>query len=529
MVTTYQKWVTDWLNDNGSNYAGPTYAYTGYQQANPGSTIFKSDFVNWYNDWQSNRATQNATPSTTAPPPAPPTPTNTTYAVEYGPNGEVWLVEYSGGGGYDKATGGGFKKQRRVVKDYTDMYKQIQGLPVEMENRGISNFDQWLKTTGRTLGDTTYQLSALSDLRAKLQGTDADNVAAWENAASGMGLTGDQLSNMMADLTMRIAGRDVNTVNMTPQELADYYNTNPEARQGILGSQQGLSPEELALRERMNRNSMREMQAASQKMLDNALGSSNSRAKYLMQADQYMTQIRDQDLQQRLAISQEDAARREQEYQATLQTWGAMYQAGQMGKEQFLANVRQNRSLEMQTISAEISTILQENQQYLQMYGADLQAFELYSQNLINSITTEMGMDTQLLDMTSELYAQAMAPYYTQLAEWQSQMEVYSAQQTQQQIDMAQQQQDWAQQQAETSTAVTVFGGILSFVGTILGAVLGGPIGAIIGGAIGGAVTAGGNAAIQSGGSYTYGGGNANAIPQTNNSLNNSFSGYLSR
>lgn len=307
---------------------------------------------------------------------------------------------------YDYATWKVYDDGRiELIKDYSQMLTDVKNLPDYFKEQGLTSFADWQDKTKNYTTDVNDYLAALQTIADQLQAGNlqSDLDAANEWAASGMGITATDYANMMADLTTQ--------VNMDAS------------------AQQGLSPEEMALRERLQRNESRRLQSSFQKMLDNALGSSNSRSRYLMQGDQYLSQMRDQELQYSFSIMEEDAARRQQNYENKFRTWSTMFQQNQMGTQQFLDNIRQNRSMEMQVIAAQASTVLQQNQQYLQEYTADLNAANFYIQAKFDSITTQLGMDTAIYDQLADMYAVALAPWQADMTEWTANKAAYDAQQ----------------------------------------------------------------------------------------------------
>ena len=55
------------------------------------------------------------------------------------------------------------------------------------------------------------------------------------------------------------------------------------------------------------------------------------------------------------------------------------------------------------------------NQQYLQQYGADLQAIGMNIDNIYKGINAEIGIDTAMMDFVSEQYDMYMAPILNDL------------------------------------------------------------------------------------------------------------------
>lgn len=471
----WSKDVYSWLDTKQTPYGNADAAWSGWVQEHPITFILPDSFKEWWNTW-------NAKKQSTTLPKQPPIPQITDYVqweykTVWNPDTgvpETWRRK--AGYNYGKPMPAGAWEKDPTAKDWTDTYGEIKGMPGEMEKRGLSSFNDWMTSQEYTMGDTGNQMSALETLRTQLMNgpTDEDYGAGWDRAAQGLGVTGDELTAMLGNLTNQMAG-------------------------GISG-QEGLSADEMALRERAKRSALKETEQYTSKMLDNVLASSGSRGRYLSQGDEALQAISDQQLKYDLSIQQEDADRRQQEYEAKSKTWAAMWQAGQMTQQQFLENIRQDRSLALQTTATEISAIMQKNQQYLQMYGADLQAFELYANTVFNSINAEMGLDQHVLDMTSELYNQALAPYAAALVEYDKQFAAY--QQDYAEFWNAQILDQQTQQNNQTQTTAIITG-VLGFVGTIVGSILGAPwLGAVLAG--GAKVVSAATQQNPTGGTTTY-------------------------
>ena len=293
-----------------------------------------------------------------------------------------------------------------LIKDYSPMLNDIRNLPQYYEQQGLTSFDSWLGKTGNTVGSVDPYLQNLEALKSQLGGGNLANdlSAASDWSAQGMGITAADYQNIMADLTDQVYNQDYT-------------------------AQQGLTPEQIAMRERLQRNEKRQLAGTYQKMLDNSLASTGSRAKYLMESDNYISQMRDQELQYAFTVMQEDTETRQRNYDNKLKAWGAMYQANQIGTDQFLENIRQNRSLEMQVIASQASTVLSQNQQYLQQYTADLAAAEAVVNANFQKIQLELGMDQQLYDMAADIFAVELGKYQADMLEWEADMALYDQQQ----------------------------------------------------------------------------------------------------
>lgn len=446
-------WGTDWANAN-------PYYDTAWDQWRGSSSYTPSPFEDWqkldfnigYNRYYAEKIKPaldalaanpgaDTTGPATDPGNPPPNPINWTLggpgAVDINGthyNYATWKV-------YDDGT-------LELVKDYSNMVDDIQNLPNYFAEQGLTSYQDWLKKKNITEGSIEEYLAAMATIAEQLGAgnLESDLTAADLYKAESMGLTPAQYQAMMADLSIQAYGK--------------------------ASDQPGFTPEQIATRQRMHRNDMRMTEKAFGKMLDNSLSSSNSRARALMEADGYLSQMRDSDLKFEFTMMEEEQALRQQNYDNTYRTWATMFQQGNMSSQQFLDNLRQNRALELQTVAAEASTVLQQNQHYLQTYTADLSAANMYLQAKFDSIALELGMDSTIYSQLADMYAVAMAPWQADLAEWTAQMDAYTAQQA---LIATYAGYDAQANAADSGVLTGVLNGIFTVISVIFGAFLGGP------------------------------------------------------
>lgn len=295
-----------------------------------------------------------------------------------------------------------------LEKSYADQWAELQGLPgmydFDPDTEGVqSGVEAWMQQQGYDFNDIGGYQSALDELVTLLmEGGEDDQSDAAEYAARQLGFesaqdfwdTKNQIGNVI--------------FNEDPYSMA-----------------RGFTEEERALRERYRANATRNLQQTEQQMLDNVLASSGSRTQYLRNMDESLGRIQDQQLQYDLAISQEEMERKDADLNRKQEMWSQMVQLGQMSESQFLQNVRADRALAAETISKQINAAIQQNQQYLNMYAADLSGINSYTNAVFEKINAEMGIDKTAMDMSAELYAQILAPWQTAMAEWDANMAMW--------------------------------------------------------------------------------------------------------
>ena len=90
------------------------------------------------------------------------------------------------------------------------------------------------------------------------------------------------------------------------------------------------------------------------------------------QLDQINQQIRDTRLQAELAMINDDVTRVTQQFDRHTQQMTQEYEAGLITAQQFMENLTANRTLALQGYATQITTMVQQNAQYLQMYSDEM-------------------------------------------------------------------------------------------------------------------------------------------------------------
>lgn len=357
-------------------------------------------------------------PSHPGPAPEFPKWTYVTIWTESGP--QIWKVPADDDGNaivmpgeYTEEMAAQGIPEPTLYKSYEEQWEGIQGLP-EMfdwnkEEEGMQvGFNDWAESQGIQINEVDQYLSEIDQIIDALDNGTVDEQAAAQYKARQLGFTSveemEQAHNSLTELLY--------TEGSTVQDMA------------------GLTEEELDLRERYQANAMRNMEKRERDMLDNVLAASGSKAKYLRTADEALGRMQDAELQYTFTVAQEDSERRRQEWERKNQVYTQMVQMGQMSEDQYLQNVRADRSLAIQALSNQAAIALQENQQYLNMFKADLDATNAYITAEFNQLNAELGIDAHAMDMASQAFQEMMAPYQAAMTEWQNNLALWEAEQT---------------------------------------------------------------------------------------------------
>lgn len=147
--------------------------------------------------------------------------------------------------------------------------------------------------------------------------------------------------------------------------VGDYKDTLTElfnsVNQGI-GAQQGFSTEELATRQAYQASERERQEALAAQMLDAVAANGNSTSRYLMQADEFMRQIRNSDLQYQVQLADEGYNRKVAEWQGKQAQLESMVSSGQMSRKNYLDAITQNRAQALEAYATQIATVTQERE-----------------------------------------------------------------------------------------------------------------------------------------------------------------------
>ncbi len=284
-----------------------------------------------------------------------------------------------------------------VIKDYGDLYADVETartteipeLDTWMTDQGYDFYDPMARDTGGQFTDPTMQA-----MQAMI----------------------DQLTTGPTTMELGQATAYAEQVmGLDPGTYAETVGGLRQSSEQDIGAFQGLTDEERALRERSNRNEMRGMEERASRMINNIQASTGSASRSYAAADQAISQINDVQIQQDLAIYNDEYMRKTQESDKAMQRYQMAVQNGQMSQAQYLEILTQNKGLAFQGYATQVNTMMQQNQQYLQQYGADLQAIGMNIDNIYKGINAEIGIDAAMMDFVSEQYDMAMAPVLFEL------------------------------------------------------------------------------------------------------------------
>jgi hypothetical protein len=276
-----------------------------------------------------------------------------------------------------------------TVKDYGSLWEQLD----VAKETGIPSLDEWMTQQG-------YEYTSPLDSETMTQMQDLVTQLT-------TGPTAMELSDAQA-YAAQIMGID-------PADYQSIVGGLLGRATGELGALEGIPEEERALRERANRIELRGMEERASRMINNLQAATGSTSRAYAAADQAIRQINDAQLQQSLALAQDDYTRRVNQQETAERQWAQMVQAGQMGQAQYLNLLQQSKSMAFQGYALEINTMMQQNQQYLQQYQADAMAIEANINNIYKAIQMEIGIDEKAINDIQRAYDMEMRPILDQM------------------------------------------------------------------------------------------------------------------
>jgi len=254
----------------------------------------------------------------------------------------------------------------------------------------IPTFTDWMAQQGNQLGSIESDQSGMRGLIDRLSNPEADIGNSQEYAAQMLGI------DNFADYQTRVG--DMLT-----------------SIEGGIGAQQGLTPEEMAMRQKQVRRNSAEMERRASRVVNDSLADSGSMARMFAQADETLNMMADKEIAQQIQISSDDAQRKMLNLQAKQQQWGQMVQAGTMASTQYMQNVQAGLGAALQGYSLSINATLAQNAQYESQFTADRDTLRAHADAMFNAAQLQAGLVQQELDTQVQLYASALLPYQDQM------------------------------------------------------------------------------------------------------------------
>jgi len=294
-------------------------------------------------------------------------------------------------------------KDATPYADYTSVWGQLDNASGMQAN----TFEDWMKKNGytyQTVADSP-EYQGLQGLIAQLQSTETstgDQDASDLQAGKSLGFTGTN-EEILAEYRSYKGG----TIN--GQE--DWFSN--QAQNGFEGYA-GLGETDQANYERMVRNQAQSSEQEAQRALDQVLSGAtgNSTQRALMLSNEYTKTIQDAQLQSSVELATLNYDRRLAEFQADYTDYQTRLSMGQTTATQVLEELQNNRYQALQGYATDINAILTQDQQYLTMYGQELERVQQAVDQIYKGIELELNtIDEAISTKVQEAFDQYWADY----------------------------------------------------------------------------------------------------------------------
>jgi len=256
-----------------------------------------------------------------------------------------------------------------VVADYSNLAPQLEQLYGYDEQ--FLSVQDWMAENGIEMGDTQVFMDAMTQMLADMGEIDADEEQqALDYAAQTFGMDSTEYQALLARLT---------------------------ARQADTSLIEGYSPELMQAKERAIQRDLAERDAAANRMVNNIMSQRGCMTAALSAADTYTNNINNYAIQAHTQLIEDDFAAKQANIQSEQQFWGQLVSAGQMAKGEYLDRMMQAEANVFQGYATQMNGVLQQNQQYLQMYSADLDAISRAMDATYNGVMATLGVNEAVL------------------------------------------------------------------------------------------------------------------------------------
>jgi len=311
--------------------------------------------------------------------------------------------------------------QSRDMLSVAQQLHDLQNMPIP-ERPGLID----LETSAPYAG-----IQSLIDLWNDPNTPFADRQAALDQFASEMGMTADEVSNMLGGML-------------------------GQANQGVQ-AQQGLTPEYTDAYNRETALELQQQQNNYMQMLE-AMSAGGRNVAGFRAMDEVARSMSTFQLQRDVTRMNLDMATKQSEYDALMGRWDQLYKQKEMTTQELVDNIQENRMNALTGYAQEISVLVQQNQLTLQAYQADLAATQLHAETVYKGIMADMGVSESMMSQMQDEYEMYMAPYYAELERYAIDAQIE------------------AQKQANNMQAIGLVGGFIGLVGGFVGLVTGGSL-----------------------------------------------------
>ena len=271
--------------------------------------------------------------------------------------------------------------EKVIVADYSNLKGYTQQL-LDME---VPDLASWM--TGQVL-----EFGSLDDLQALMDSQIADvgtiseeeRQEALDYAASTFGLGSTEYTDLLEELTGQMA--DTSTIA-------------------------GFSDEQMAAYERATARDIAQQAEYANRMVNNIMASTGSATRALAAADSYTNSINDYAIQSRTQLIEDDFAAQQANIASKQEFWTSLVTTGQMAQDTYIEQMMSAEATALQGYATQMQNVLLENDQYLSMYSADLEAIQLSMDTVYKGIMAELGVQGAVLDASQSFFDNYLAGF----------------------------------------------------------------------------------------------------------------------
>lgn len=287
--------------------------------------------------------------------------------------------------------------------------------------RNVPNFQKWYQNRDPEFGDW-QNLGELADrVEGVMNGWGSLTERAREEAARMLGFDGfDADGRPMVDRDGEPIGAD--------GEMAWFQGqVRDEMPTGVRGAfgydeegniRSGFTEEEREAFDAQHMNQVRMLQEQSRRDIDAIYGESGSSMRALQVADGYRRQIQSAHLQHNTMMMVQDWARRESEFDAKMQRAALLEAQGIRGIEVASNMIVQDRAIQMQALSLQMSAAMAQNQQLQALHQGDVALAEMMANQLMALADRELGLDLAIQTNMDQLWERNVRPAMLQYESW---------------------------------------------------------------------------------------------------------------
>lgn len=282
-----------------------------------------------------------------------------------------------------------------VIQDFAQYQDQID----ELKNMDIPSMQEYAESMGLDISGANADMQDIIGMFTDPGQQAADEQAAQDYFHQLAGINDpDYMQNLLSDLDAGVA------------------------------NQEGLSDAERQVYERAGERQVQRLERSGDRQIDAVMGSYGSQMRGLAAAESVRQQIGDAQVQNDLAILQEDQARKQYNYEAKWDRYNTMLQMGQITQQQYMDGLRSDRMNALQGYASQIDAMSRN-------YTAEVDGLRAHADIMYNTLMADLGISQAALDFGNNWYQSQIAPYLNQIQAYTAGISAIGNQEMQDKLD----------------------------------------------------------------------------------------------